>query len=460
METPMNPTPLRDLLRPHILGLKDTGTLESLPTVCANIGLPPPGQEGSKRQRMTTSFDALSDADLPRVAERLLEVHPPLALDRNKIQDLLWANTASPEIPKKFRREIARALDAEGISIYLDSQKLTDLLERLWVLDDGLFAIFGGADHSLRAEIDQHVFRNPDDWSVEMLFDELGAFNASSRRFVLFLEGLASSDVRPDEAEQRRFVRIVNGPLQKCGLELREVDMDGGYPVFAVASLGTSRLGRPKNIIFASSVKPDLRFRDAVNNDIEIVTNADKVLVYDRPITIDGLRWRDLQAWWSDTNRIVDAEDAKKSLYKRLRESLPTDSPPQVLLFDTFYKGFGRAIPDLPALLPEVWLYWDPKTVRERGANALLRFRMDFLLLLPTGVRVVVEVDGKHHYARPDGQADTGRYASMAAGDRELKLAGYEVFRFGAEELLGCGAREAVKKFFDTLFKRRGVRIP
>lgn len=52
-------------------------------------------------------------------------------------------------------------------------------------------------------------------------------------------------------------------------------------------------------------------------------------------------------------------------------------------------------------LLPEVWLHWDPRTVKERGPNALLRFRMDFLLLLPHGTRVVIEVDGKHHYADP-----------------------------------------------------------
>jgi len=56
-------------------------------------------------------------------------------------------------------------------------------------------------------------------------------------------------------------------------------------------------------------------------------------------------------------------------------------------------------VPDLPALLPEVWLHWDPKTVAERGPNALLRFRMDFLLLLPAGARIVVEVDGKYHHA-------------------------------------------------------------
>jgi len=111
-------------------------------------------------------------------------------------------------------------------------------------------------------------------------------------------------------------------------------------------------------------------------------------------------------------------------------------------------------------LLPEVWLHWDPKTVRERGPHTLLRFRMDFLLLLPHGVRVVLEVDGKHHYARDDGRADGTRYATMVSADRELKLAGYHVFRFGAEELQGDAARGMVKKFFDALFKQYGVLVP
>lgn len=142
-----------------------------------------------------------------------------------------------------------------------------------------------------------------------------------------------------------------------------------------------------------------------------------------------------------------------------MRESLPKNSPPQVLLFKAFYEGFGSAVPDLPALLPEVWLHWDPKTVRERGRDALLRFRMDFLLLMPGGVRIVVEVDGEHHYARDDGRADGTRYAKMVAADRELKLAGYDVFRFGAEELKADRALGIVKKFFHALFKRYGVVV-
>ncbi|HLE84099.1 MAG TPA: hypothetical protein VJG13_07150, partial [Thermoanaerobaculia bacterium] len=50
------------------------------------------------------------------------------------------------------------------------------------------------------------------------------------KRFTRFFEGLASPDVRPEEAAKRRFVEIVNILLSKCGAEMRETGMEGGYP--------------------------------------------------------------------------------------------------------------------------------------------------------------------------------------------------------------------------------------
>lgn len=409
---------LRTLLEPLVTGLKDAGTHTMLPTLCEELGLPAPAADGSKRERMTSSFDAVADTDLPAVARKLLVRHPPNATTRNQIQDILWSDSACPPIPKRYRREVARRLNSEDL--YGDARRFDDLLERLWILDaDDWMHLLGGKPTGLRAEIQQHVHRNPEDWPAETLFDQLGAYDASDRRFALFLEGLASADVRPDEAAQRHFVACVNEPLRSCGVELRETDSEGGYPIFSLVSLHATTKGRP--------------------------------------IGNDGLRWNDLQQWWSDTEQIADATQAKRSLYARLKASLPRNSPPQSLLFDAFFEGFRSAVPNLPALLPEVWLHWDPRTVKERGLDALLRFRMDFLLLLPQGVRVVIEVDGKHHYADTAGSADVQRYAQMVRADRELKLAGYEVFRFGAAELQALDAKADVKAFFEALFKRYGV---
>lgn len=79
-------------------------------------------------------------------------------------------------------------------------------------------------------------------------------------------------------------------------------------------------------------------------------------------------------------------------------------------------------------------MHWDPQTIRLRGKDALFRFRMDFLLLLPNHSRVVIEVDGQHHYAK-EGRPSPAVYAENMRADRDLKLSGYEVFRFGADEL-------------------------
>ncbi len=183
------------------------------------------------------------------------------------------------------------------------------------------------------------------------------------------------------------------------------------------------------------------------------------MLVYDRPIGAEGITWGNLQAWWADLNGLTNNKEAKNTLYRRLLASLPDNSPPQHLLFESYFRRFKTAIPALPALLPEVWLHWDPKTVRERGRDALFRFRMDFLMLLPGGVRIVLEVDGKQHYADDSGRAAPRLYGAMAAADRDLKLAGYHVFRFGGAELRNETALEVVGKFFEAMFKHFGVSI-
>ena len=140
---------------------------------------------------MRASFAALPDAALAHVATNLLSNMQIDARSRNAIQDTVWAGRNSPAIEKPTRRNIARDLDLANLVIRHD--RFIDLLDHLWVLDDNPFGEFLGAKSSLRDRINQHVCRNPGDWSPETLFDELGAFEASDRRFALFLEGLASA---------------------------------------------------------------------------------------------------------------------------------------------------------------------------------------------------------------------------------------------------------------------------
>jgi hypothetical protein len=434
---------------------------------CERLGLPepPPESECSKRVRVARSLAALPDAGLSAVAERIVSGTMPLSSGpaaRFAIEDVLWAGQGAPEIPKKIRREIARDLDRVLDVLTRKADRFMALLESLWAVNDSQLGFFASDDPaSLRGQIEQHVLRDPGDWTAEDLFEQLGGFDAGDARFGRFLEGLVSAGLIPDEPTQRAVADAINPRLREAGAELRETGSDGGYPVFSIVPVSAARHRQAKNLVFASQVKPDIRISDAISNDIEILENADKVLVYDWPIGSDGLRWRDLQEWWKDTRQLADDEEAKRSLYQRLTSALPGNSPPQRNLFDLYYKIHGTAVPGLPALLPEVWLHWDPKTVRERGAAALLGHRMDFLLLLPHGQRVVLEVDGSHHYASPDGTRPApARYAALARADRELKLSGYEVFRFGATELKDPGsARLLLQAFFADLFRRFSVTL-
>lgn len=443
---------LRLLLREQVGNLKDTGTGTQLPALCERLGLAPLGDGVSKRDRLEASVDATDDGVLGDVAARLLALYPLRSEVRDEIQEILWAGTR-PEIPLRYRRDAARAIS--GDDLFHDSRRFDALISSLFDVDDDPLAhILGKSAQTLRARVDRHVFRNPGDWSAEQLFDALGAFECSSPRFARLLEGMASAEVRPDEQEQRRFVERVNGALRPAALELRETGNDGGYPSFTVVSAKSGTLGRPKNLIFASSVKPDLRFSDAVSNSVEVVTNAERVLIYDRPIGVEGLRWSDLQAWWAEREGHTDEDRAKKTLFARLRECLPKNSPPQQRVFTAYYRALGSRTPHMPALVPEVWLHWDPKTVAERGVDALGRSRMDFLLLLPGGVRVVLEVDGQQHYADEDGRASPSRYAEMVALDRDLRLFGYEVYRFGGAELSSDSAADVlVADFVSRLFR-------
>jgi very-short-patch-repair endonuclease len=81
---------------------------------------------------------------------------------------------------------------------------------------------------------------------------------------------------------------------------------------------------------------------------------------------------------------------------------------------------------------------------------------MDFLLLFSDAGRVVIEVDGSQHFAE-DGKPSLARYSDMVAADRDLRLAGYEVHRFGANELTGQGSAERIEEFFRRLLRKHGV---
>lgn len=410
-------------------------------------GLTVPQAEGlSKRQRVDLALENLTQEDLARLALRFAAHRGDIALDEAGRKVL---EAGDPPLSRITRRDVARVFgdDLAG------ERSTVEMVERLFVLSTPLEGILGSNGRSLRDQIERHMDRNPGDWSVEVLFGEIGAFDCSRARFAALLEEAVHPLARSGDA-QSTTVAAVNAILARDGYELAQDAELSGHPIFAFRSLVRGVGGRPKNLIFASrGPKPEIGFADAINNDIVILSAEESCLIYDRPIGSGGLLWSELVAWWSEIAPGANAAN----LGARLQESLASDAERK--LFATYFKSYRSVLGEaLPALLPQVYLHYDPavaKTLRHR--LPLPRQRMDFLLLLPGRQRVVLEVDGTHHFSEND-RPSLKIYADMVSADRELRLAGYEVYRFGANELVGQGAESKITDFFDKLFRLHRIR--
>lgn len=306
-------------------------------------------------------------------------------------------------------------------------------------------------------DIWQHTMNN-DDWDADYLYlTRLDMLNIPDQMFLRFLEQLVNPMIRSHESQQD-YVQLINSHLERDGFRLDVSGEISGYPIYSAIALHGGIRQQVKNLIFASTgLKPEIVLADAVNNDIRITKNEQFCLVYDQPISNNGLLWTDLLKWWSSQGGAsMSSIQVERSLYKRLESSL--SSPPEKLLFYTYYHEMRPVLErDLPALIPQVYLHYDPYTIGARAGKPLLpRQRMDFLLLLPNARRIVIEVDGKQHYA-DDDIASPKRYSEMVAEDRELRLRRYEVYRFGGYELHGERGSQVVRTFFTRLYEQLGL---
>lgn len=410
-------------------------------------GLVVPAPEGfSKRQRIELALDNLTQEDLARLALKFAAARSDIPLDEAGRKVLEVDDLPLTQIT---RRDVARILGND-----LTGERSTvDVVEVYFPLSSPLEDFLGSRGQNLRDRIARHMDQNPGDWSVEQLFGEIGAFDCSRARFGALLEQAVHPLSRSGD-EQTKTVAALNRVLERDGYELAQDGEISGHPLFSFRSLERGVSGRPKNLIFASrGPKPEIGFADAINNDIVILSGEESCLIYDRPIGASGLLWSELVSWWGEVTPGADAAN----LGARLRESLASDAERK--LFATYFKAYRSALGEaLPALLPQVYLHYDPAVVKTlRHRLPLPRQRMDFLLLLPSRQRIVIEVDGKHHFSENDNPS-LKVYADMVSADRELRLAGYEVYRFGANELVGDGAEAKIADFFEKLFRLHRVR--
>ncbi len=410
-----------------------------------------------KQQGMTGSHEARRRYVASLVDPVLAQLdthHPHLVHDRPKSQ----------RITDVTRRRLREHLPTNWWGTLDEVQ----FLNRLYDLDN--LPSSDPKHASATQDIGHHCIADPYDWDADWFWTDPRFALADGDEYLLrFLAEMLHPEVRTDAKEVEQLQALINAILMHDGYELAETDSISGAPVFMPRPIGAGVPGTMKNLFFASNgPKPDFVLGDAINNDVLVVKNGEFCLQYDRPLPTSGLTWGGLIDWWRTQVSFPEDtadETVGKSLYRRLWASLhhdpkqPEAITPERLLFRTYCRHYpinetGAAY---PALLPQVYLHLDPRTRSERGGkdSVLGRERMDFLLLLPGAERIVLEVDGKQHYA--EGNVASPRlYSKMVAEDRALRLKGYQVYRFGGHELGQATAPTMLRDFFAAMVEPQG----
>ena len=326
--------------------------------------------------------------------------------------------------------------------------RIDEMLSSAWDLES-LPSCYGRGN--ALEDILQHMVRNDDLSYKELLEDVLQVMYVSDGKFISLLNAMLHPRVR-DADDQTAYVNNINSFLATDGYGCINTKYISGEPVYAILHTERATTPKAKNIVFASTGrKPDIVIDDSLSNDIKVIDPDNKCLVYNIPLSSNGISWDDLATWWNKGNSEYNL-DVEKNLFERLKSSL--DSPPEILFLRTYYNYIHKLGDNkLPALIPQVYCHYDPKTANMRNGQIYVHQRMDFLMLLPSHKRIIFEIDGAQHYS-VEGKASPVLYSKMVEDDRRLKLYGYDVFRFGGYEFKEeQSCREAIEGFFWEFFK-------
>ena len=327
---------------------------------------------------------------------------------------------------------------------------------------------------TLAAEIGRHCDDFVGDWGNESgMFANVDVLNWSDDQFLYFCQEYVNPVFKrfkwDDEKEERvdlqpECVNAINYYLKDCGYELTAGKTIGDKTEYHLSEIGGVE-GTIHGVVFAAVGKPDLIISDLLNHKIVIPESADDYLYYDRQVDTSGLTWGDLKNWYNSKPYA-----GEKSFEERLFESVRhCGSPIEEKMFSAYLEIVDEIGDEIPALIPQVYLYYDPITQKNRLQKIFDHQCMDYLMLISESKRIVIELDGVQHYAEDEGVmiehrkypvhiASPQRYAAMVSAQRDMTLAGYEVYRFGGSELHDAiASNEKIKAFFCDLFEKYNV---
>ncbi len=453
---------IRNALVEH---LKSYSALD-LPTICERLQIPCNNDlepMHSKATYLKSGINKMKDKEVIELIKAIVSNNdcPELLeqIDRYLEIELFEITTVTR---RKVLNWLSEQIDLEG------ELRIDKFLNRIWDLKN-MPSIYGEINRE--EDILRHMVRNDDLTYKQLLEDVIKVIYVSDSTFKRFIEELVYPDVR-DNKRQKEYVDILNSFLKDDGYSLLYANHVSGSPIFILQKNVRGVGNEVKNIIFAGiGGKPDVVLEDSLSNTIKLIDNGVDCLIYNQLITASGLTWRELVTWWGNTD-IYSENDADR-LFERLIKSMDSNSEKNFMW--VYYQCFikERNNLDLPALIPQVYCHYDPKSAGMRNGVVYVHQRMDFLMLFSDRQRVVIEIDGMQHYSEEqelDVMIDERRckikrnissskkYAEMVEDDRKLKLYGYNVFRFGGYEFLAeQRPKSRIIKFFEELFKLYNV---
>ena len=318
-------------------------------------------------------------------------------------------------------------------------------------------------------DISRHMDRFPD-WEFNYLFDTvLNLLNVSDEEFIYFCEQYVNPIFkrrRRNEYDEwiditQECIDAINQGLSDTGLSLQPIGQVAGIKKYKVLPINQRAQEPIKNIIFAAKYKPDIVLDEALANDIKVV-NDNGALIYDQGIPDNGISWEMLVNWYE----ILGMGNTERQMSQLFYDCL--GSEPERMFYKAYISYLNAHGKQIPALIPQVYMYYDPKTKAQREWQIFEHQKMDFMMIIRPSQRVIFEIDGYQHYAEdevvPGTQykhyASPTRYAEMMKAHREMILAGYDIYRFGGKELwVNDHTSEDIiirniSLFFDKLFEK------
>lgn len=353
-------------------------------------------------------------------------------------------------------------------------QSVAEFVKRVFPDVENMTYIEGSRTKPILNEIARHM-DSFDDWDFNYLFETvLELTKVPDNKFISFCEQYVHPIFRrtscvgnQDEIIDlnEKCIEAINKGLFDVGLNLKPASQTAGRTIYKAVTIAQGTQYPIKNIIFAAKYKPDIVLDDALSNDIRIV-NTNGALVYAQGIPAEGIRWKQIVDWY----KIEFSEETENNLVMRFLGCLDSDA--EKLFFKSYVLYLKEIGENIPALIPQVYMYYDPKTKSEREWNIFEHQKMDFMMILSPTQRIVIEIDGQQHYAEDQIASGTAykhyasptRYAEMMKAHREMSLSGYDVYRFGGKELWSGGSVSEegiisnIKKFFTALFEKYHVQ--